>query len=44
MYKYSDVTVGDAYKAFKDEGLSVKCDADNMTLNFEEEDEETDCD
>lgn len=42
--KYSEFTLGDAYKALKDEGLSVKCDADRMSIDFEEEDEETDCD
>lgn len=40
---YFQLTVGEAYQAYKDEGLSVECDADSLTINLSEEDEESDC-
>lgn len=43
MLNYFQLTVGEAYKAYKDEGLSVECDADNHTIIMTEEDEESDC-
>lgn len=41
---YSDITLGEAYSAYKDESLMSVCHANSMSVDFTEEDEETDCD
>lgn len=40
---YFQMTVGEAYLTYKNEGIIVECDADNHTVNLSEEDEESDC-
>lgn len=41
---YSDMTIGQAYERYVDEGVATVCHDDTLSINFSEEDEDTDCD